>query len=281
MTTIATLPAPAHRYADTQRYGYHGRPTPYNPYRRVGPRGLRNVAGVAGLGVDTSTSGYINQAIGYGGAAAGQLSQGTGMQQILMGSTQIVGATVAAAAAANVGWATAAIPIVGPIIAGVTVGLMAIFARKGPKQKVATTAVVDKVEPLLQQNVDAYLALPMHYASAQAQALANFDAGWKWVVERCAIPEMGNPGQWCVNDRQSGACKWRDSAGECWNWFKGYRDPIANDPNVVPDPDTAGGGTGGAGGGLNQIFSGSIGGLPMPLLLAGGALVLALSMGDK
>jgi hypothetical protein len=23
--------------------------------------------------------------------------------------------------------------------------------------------------------------------------------------------------------------------GECWNWFNGYRDPIANDPNVVAD----------------------------------------------
>ena len=26
--------------------------------------------------------------------------------------------------------------------------------------------------------------------------------------------------------------------GACWNWFSGYRDPIANDPGVVQGSDT-------------------------------------------
>jgi hypothetical protein len=27
--------------------------------------------------------------------------------------------------------------------------------------------------------------------------------------------------------------------GACWNWFSGYRDPIANDPDVVSDENAA------------------------------------------
>lgn len=27
-----------------------------------------------------------------------------------------------------------------------------------------------------------------------------------------------------------------NSGTNCWNWFIGYYDPIANDPTVVPDP---------------------------------------------
>ena len=137
-------------------------------------------------------------------------------------------------AGATGGFLAAAIPIIGPAIAGVTIGLSLLFNRKGPQQKVATTEIVNAVEPLLQKNLQGYLDGP-RTRSAQKQALENFDAAWTWVQQHCAIPVMGDPGQWCVQDRQAGACKWRDAAGACWNWFSGYRDPIANDPQVKDD----------------------------------------------
>ena len=160
------------------------------------------------------------------------------------------------------GWMTSIIPVIGPIIAGVTFGLSKLFNRKGPAQKVATTLIVDKVEPLLQQNLDGYLSGPRN-VSSQQQALANFDAGWAYVVEGCMIPEMGDPGQRCVQERQ---------AGGQWDWFRRYRDPIANDTQVRADavtmtridPVT---------GQVVPVVSGGVSNM-IPLLLAGGLLMM-------
>ena len=162
----------------------------------------------------------------------------------------------------TVGWMAAVIPIIGPIIAGVTFGLGKLFNRKGPRQKVATTLIVDKVEPLLKQNLDGYMSGPRN-TSSQQQALANFDAGWTYVVDNCMIPEMGDPGQRCVQERQ---------AGGQWDWFARYRDPIANDTQVSTDaatmtrvdPVT---------GQVVPVISGGISGM-VPLLLAGGLLMM-------
>jgi hypothetical protein len=200
-------------------------------------------------------------------AKPGMSGLGQTGQIVALQAPQIAGATIQALAVAKVGWAAAAVPIIGPIVAGVTLGLMALFARKGPRQKVATTQIVDKVEPLLAQNRDAYLALPVRTASAQAQALANFDAGWQYVVDNCGIPEMGDPGRRCIEERQRGGK---------WDWFALYRDPIEKDPNVVPDEQLLNQ-TGGLG--LEAIQGSGIGG-GNELLIAGIAVIgLALLMG--
>lgn len=117
----------------------------------------------------------------------------------------------------------AAIPIVGPIIAGVTLALGLILSRRGPQQKVATTQVVDDLEPQLEANRDGYLAGRRDPASREA-ALANFDAAWDYLVQTCGHTELGEPGQRCVNDRKRG--------GQ-WDWFAYYRDPIAADGDRV------------------------------------------------
>ncbi len=148
-------------------------------------------------------------------------------------STALIQTGVLSTAGATGGFLAAAIPIIGPVIAGVTIGLSLLFNRKGPQQKVATTQIVNQLEPLLQQNLDGYMKGPRN-RSSQQQALANFDAAWQWLTQHCQIPVMGDPGQRCVTDRQAGSCVWRDG-GQCWNWFVGYRDPIANDPNVKDD----------------------------------------------
>lgn len=155
-------------------------------------------------------------------------------------------ATVAAAAApgvlAGTAWAWA-IPVIGPAIGLVTLGLLMWMRRKGPAQKVASSKIADELEPQLAQNLAAYLSGPRTRASQQI-ALSNFDQAWAYVQQACGNPQLGNPGKHCISDRKQGACVWKNdgkggpagSGTVCWNWFVGYRDPIANDPQVHDTP---------------------------------------------
>lgn len=166
--------------------------------------------GVAGLG-DSQHAGAIV-------AAGGQAAAG------------IVPAALASSAAASaaaggsgliLGLAPAlAVPVVGAAIAGITLVVGMWVNRKGPKQKVATTEIVNEAEPLLKQNLDAFLAGGQTRVDQQ-QALYNFDSIWDLVVQKCSDPYNGTPGQNCVRDRQRGSTKGYD-------WFRLYRDPIAN-----------------------------------------------------
>lgn len=93
----------------------------------------------------------------------------------------------------------------------------------------------------LQQNLSTYLALPTPRAkSAQAAAENNFMTLWNWLTssQACGNPSLGSAGQRCISDRQRGACTWKNN-GQCWDWFIGYYDPIANDPNTYDDSITA------------------------------------------
>ena len=154
---------------------------------------------------------------------------------------------------------------------------------------VMTTQIVNKLEPYLQQNVDAYMS-GGHTQSEQATALALFDNVWAAVQQGCSSGALQGTGagQRCVTDRQSGACVWKSSAfgwingqfvpsgpngsgSQCWNWFSGYRDPIANDPTVRPDPSPLST----VGSELSSVFGAS--GMPStPLLVAAGLLAAAI-----
>jgi len=155
---------------------------------------------------------------------------GTG-QQIALSAPEIAAGTVHAASAAGASWATAAIPIIGPAVAGVTLGLGLLFSRKRPRQKVAATHIVDDLEPHLKANLKGYLEGP-RTKTAQRQAIANFDAAWAYLTSQqgCGNPQLGPPGEWCIRDR---------ARGGQWDWFAMYRDPIADDPEVRPDPTPA------------------------------------------
>lgn len=167
------------------------------------------------------------------------------------------------------------VPIVGAAVAGVTLALSLIFSRKGPQQRIASTAIVNDLEPQLQANLAAYMAGP-RTKSSQAQALLNFDQAWQFLqsADGCGAPALGAPGKACIDDRKAGACKWKDDADECWNWFIGYRDPIAND-DAAPDPtvmDTTGGMFDSIGASLNNLLP--TGSNRTPYLIAAGALLL-------
>ena len=180
---------------------------------------------------------------------------------------------------------TAAIPIVGAAIAGITIAVIALAKGCGQTCIVASN-YANEAEKLLVQNIQAYFAGPRTKTS-QAVALANFDTVWDALQRACQTPALKDAGQRCVTDRQAGACVWRQRSdspllrypgepqtGQCWNWFSGYRDPIANDPNVVDDSVSAQ-----ANSALSQVFGGGAsGGSMLPLLLGAGLIVAAVTL---
>lgn len=120
------------------------------------------------------------------------------------------------------------------------------------------TSYANQAAAILQQNLTNYLSSPVRYASFQAASLNNFDTVWAALVQACETAQLAQAGVNCVQDRAQGECAYKTSpagwsvnadgtctytgAGpngsgtSCWNWFVGYRDPIANDPCVQPDP---------------------------------------------
>lgn len=142
-------------------------------------------------------------------------------------------AVTAIGTAAGVSW----IPIVGPIIAGVSLGLSVLFNRKGPQQKVASTKIADEIEALLKDNLAGYMASARTKA-IQAYALKNFDDAWAFLTsaDGCGSPDLGEPGRRCISERaRGGSAPWCPTGTGC-DWFTLYRDPIANDDAQADAP---------------------------------------------
>lgn len=149
------------------------------------------------------------------------------------------GGSVAAAglfSSAGFAMSSLAVPLIGAAIAGVTLAIGLWLNRLGPKQKVATTKIVNEAEPLLKQNLDAWNA-SSKTPEEQAQAIANFQNIWSAVVQACSVDQYGSPGHACIEDRmpqgqqiQAGGNTYTGNGK--WNWFGYYLDPIQNDPNV-------------------------------------------------
>jgi hypothetical protein len=123
---------------------------------------------------------------------------------------------------------------IGAVVAGVASLIHSWLSRVGPQQNVATTVIVNQAEPLLQQNLAAWNASSKN-CNEQATCLAAFDAVWAAVVANCAIPELGDPGHSCIDDRLPAGVEFEYNTfhlvgNGMWNWFAYYRDPIANDP---------------------------------------------------
>lgn len=185
--------------------------------------------------------------------------------------------------------AAVAIPVVGAAIAAIGIGIMAILNSGCGQTCIETSQWANQAEPMLQQNVEAYFAIQApRPLSVQTAAIQNFMNVWNRLVALCSQPGLGGAGTNCINDRQSGACKWRATAtgaypgqpaqGQCWNWWNAYHDPIANDTQVYDDSFTTSaaavvsGTTTGATGAVLSSGSGS------DLLVIGGVLVAALFM---
>ena len=185
--------------------------------------------------------------------------------------------------------------IAGPIgaIVGILIPLLAkIFSGCG-SSCVLTSNAANQVETVLQQNLAAYLASG-RTKTEQAAALANFDYAWSQLEQFCGNPQFGSAGTRCTTDRESGSCKWKKpgavysgcswtpggtvGSGNCWNWFTGYRDPIANDPCVVAD--TAGSLLTSAGSTISSAVSSLETVIPSNLLLIGGLILGAFLLAE-
>jgi hypothetical protein len=147
-----------------------------------------------------------------------------------------------------------AVPVIGAAIAAVAVIAELLIKNSGCGITcVETSQWANQAEPVLSKNVLAYFSNPAPRSQSQQQAALNiFDTTWARLQQLCGQPGTGNAGVRCISDRQSGACTWKQTAtspllsipgepqvGACWNWFSGYRDPIANDPNVLTDAELA------------------------------------------
>jgi hypothetical protein len=195
----------------------------------------------------------------------------------IAGSAAAIGTSAAAAPIA--GALGVAVPVIGLALAGITLAVTALIKNSGCGPTcVETSQWANQAEPLLAQNIQAYFAQPAPRSqSSQAQALANFDNIWTTLQQQCSQPGTGNAGKRCISDRQAGACTIKQTAnspllkypgqpqpGQCWNWFSGYRDPIANDA-TVPDTQAA-----------LASASSTLGVSPSTLLLLGAAALLGL-----
>ncbi len=199
-------------------------------------------------------------------AARGLGSQQTAQVGVQAGSAAL--STTAAALVAAHLIPLSAVPFVGPALMGVTLVASLLIKNSGCGQTcIVTSQWADQAANALKQNLDAYFAEPVRTAASQKLALQNFDAIWARLQEMCGDPSTGDAGKRCISDRERGACKWKDQ-GACWNWFIGYRDPIANDKGVVPDSSLPGG---------SISFGGSE--VPiLPLALIAGLVLLGVSL---
>lgn len=164
-------------------------------------------------------------------------------------TTQQISAIAATGASTTVGILVGLGTIGGPVGAAVA-GLIAVgslianmFHGCGQTCVVATQDA-NKIGALLDQNQAAYMNAPVHYKSLQQAALNNINTLAAALQQACSDPSLGKAGQRCISERLvrrpcpstlndsnlgGGQIKFCDY----WSF---YYDPIANDPNVVPDP---------------------------------------------
>ncbi len=179
---------------------------------------------------------------GLGAWGLGDAAQTVGQVGSAAGPVVVAAAVPAVAAALGISVAIAA-PVVGAVFAGILFGVEAILHSGCGQTCVATSQWANEAELLLQQNIAKYFSLGVRTATDRQSALNIFDAVWAGLVQRCSQPGLSTAGRNCVEDRRAGACKWHADAdsrypggpkrGDCWNWFNGYRDPIAHDNGVV------------------------------------------------
>lgn len=233
---------------------------------------------------------------GFGDVSAAQTAgagQGaaSGALQILgsktVGGKIAGGGTMIMSAAPFAGVAAPVVLIVGAVVT--VAGKIIEFVGWGDgcgENCILTTKWANEAEGLLRQNIDAYFSSPVRNESTRQAALGGFDAIWAQLAKACGQSSLGGAGIRCTGDRERGACKWKQTGespwpggpvkGECWNWFLAYRDPIANDVDVVPDSMIDMGTIGSA---VDSIFgtSGASSSI-LPLLLIGGLIYVGVSL---
>lgn len=124
------------------------------------------------------------------------------------------------------------------------------------------TTIANNAEDAANKLLDQWNAVPVKYKSIQQAYLAAQADVWNYISGSCQ-KIGGQGGSQCIADRQRGGK---------FDFFAHYVDPVANETDIVPDPPSAtSGGT--------SLLSGTVAGLPMPLILGGAGLALLLMLG--
>ncbi len=180
------------------------------------------------------------------------------------------GALTAGAAQAGlltaIGVGASAVPVIGLAVLGATVILNAFHVGQGCGSSCTqSTQVVEKIIPIMQKNLQAAKDQANQQGGCiapeqQAQLLSNFDQLWNAIVQGCT-QVGGAGGSNCISDRQRGGK---------YDCFKDLRDPISAIPLCAASSIV----------GNSSLVSGTISGIPTPLLLAAGLAAFAL-LGGK
>lgn len=225
----------------------------------------------------------------------------SGQQYVAAGASLASGAVTVASATGALAPLAATLGVSVPVLGAIAgAGIMAaaeaidLIMNSGCGQTcIVSTQFANQANAALQQNIAAYFALPVpRPRTAQLAALSNFDSFFAWLQapQQCGNPQLGSAGQRCITDRQAGACTWKQQAstvppwgtppaGACWNWFNGYRDPIANDPNVYDDTASVGGAASSVANSAQSLFSSSAGGFVLqPWMIAAALGLVALAV---
>lgn len=174
-----------------------------------------------GLG-DTLPTGQVIGGSAVTGATAG-ITTGLITGSPLRGAVAAAGATIATLA-----------PLAGPfapLVAGfgAAVTLFAnMFHGCGPTC-VQATQLANQAQQIWQQIKDQYFAMPVRHVSDQQAALNAMDQVWVWLKDSCNQPALADAGQRCWTERQC-------NPNGKFSWCPSFRDPVANDPAVLPDP---------------------------------------------
>jgi hypothetical protein len=246
---------------------------------------------------------------GMGAPDASATSTATTVGTGLRIATPVITTAAAAGAAASIAsggsglilgmTASLAVPIIGAALAAVTAIVTTLIENSGCGETcIETSQWANQAEPALLANIQAYFNLPApRTQSQQNAALSNFIAVWTTLVNQCSQAGLGTAGQDCISDRQAGACKWKQTAaspllayvpygepnvGECWNWWSGYHDPIANDQVVADDPTAVAQVQSNAAASTGGMIPSTIGGMSMgTLALVGAGLLVVLAIGGS
>jgi len=135
---------------------------------------------------------------------------------------------------------------------------------------VAATELANQWSDIVEQIKATYWATPTpRYKSLQTETLKQLDGAIEWLRQGCSDPALGSAGQRCISERivRGGTAPWCPGDHKGCDVYTTVYDPIANDPDIIPDPSWLSEATGGLMGGSSASLT--------PLLI-GGALILAL-----
>jgi hypothetical protein len=197
----------------------------------------------------------------------------------LAGSLTATTASVllATGAAATGGTIAAISTLAGPIgaAAGALVGIfMQVIADSGCGQTcIISSDYANKVTAALQQLVQAYQSSG-HTKSEQTATLNAIDYAFAQLNQLCGNPQLGNAGKRCISERlvRGGTAPWCPLPGHTGcDYYTAYRDPVANDPNVVPDTPASSG----IASAVNSVLSSAASPAGLDSLLSGNGLIIA------